>query len=241
MKRLNFGFDLLYDIDDDEIALMMAEENIRQLDATRLYFERHWNEKSIEFRDQTRCIASFFARINAPVSAKGCSQILIECTSNEGNSKIMNLSGTISVPVKFDYELFSSLSDLDKKKATLELLMTGIRKVADNQNWNVEPFEETYKKIIELEYVNEWIWPKTAKNKDTGLVAKVFVQHEVRCADISIIIQDKKRNEILRKKVITERPHEFAYAIHLGEIKWVTDKKASLLNRTGDKEWSIEI
>jgi hypothetical protein len=38
--------------------------------------------------------------------------------------------------------------------------------------------------------------------------------------------------------VISELPDEFAYAKHLGEVKWLSDNKALLVNRKGDKTWT---
>ena len=53
--------------------------------------------------------------------------------------------------------------------------------------------------------------------------------------DISIIIKAKNGEEILRKKVISKMPDEFAYARYLSELKWLSDEEVALINKTEPK------
>ena len=66
------------------------------------------------------------------------------------------------------------------------------------------------------------------------------MQHEVNEIDISIIIDDKNGGEIYRKKLITEKPNEWFYVWHLGEIKWLDNNKVALFNKDKDKEWLVD-
>lgn len=143
--------------------------------------------------------------------------------------------------VQFNYDKFLKLSDLGKKKMSLELLMTGVRQVAADQNWDMEPFESTYRKIIEAGYVNEWTWKNSAKSPDKKAVASIFLQHEVLKIDISIVVNDKIGNEIHKEKVISELPDEWAYARHLGEIRWESNDRVALINRNKDKKWIVNL
>lgn len=74
------------------------------------------------------------------MNTKNCQKINVECVPEVIGHEIINLLGFcfVQVRVDFDYDDFVKLADLDKKKTALDLLMTGIRKVAANQNWDME-------------------------------------------------------------------------------------------------------
>ena len=72
-------------------------------------------------------------------------------------------------------------------------------------------------------------------------MAGVLLQHEIDEMNISIIVNDKRGNEIFREKMISELPDEWYYASHLGKINWVSDNEIVLVNKKGDKEWRVNM
>lgn len=93
-------------------------------------------------------------------------------------------------------------------------------------------FEKVADEIRASEYRNEWIWRK-AKHRETGETAEVLCQHSVQYMDLFLVIKDK--NGIVKKqtKILSEQPDEFAYARHLGSLRWIDSHTVQLLNRKG--------
>ena len=241
MKLVEFGLDLIYIANEDKIALIMDENSIERQETTRQDYAQNWKWKRRDFSNQTRCITALFSRLFGYIKTDDCWKILVECVDEVCDSSIINISGVCTVQVESDYEAFMTLDEFGKKKTALELLMTGIRLVAAKQNWDMMPFERTYEGILGLKYVNEWIWNKPIKNSKKNAVACIFIQHNVYQVFISIIINDKAGNELIRKRIITETPNEWSYAAHLGEIKWIDDNTAALINKKKDKSWALSL
>jgi len=242
MRLVEFALDFPNIKKDEEyISSLMKETGCDRDEA----LNKFWNEigcwKRREFENQTKCITSFFARVLKYVNTKDCWKILIECVDDVSKNPIKNLLGVYAIEIPFDYDSFMLLDGLSKKKLTLETLMKGIKMVAADKNWDMEPFERTYAAIIQAEYKNEWIWRKPVKSPSKKHTAKVFLKHEVNEIEFSIIIEDKKGGEIFRKIILSELPNEWNYAEHLGELKWLDDRNVTLINKKKDKEWLVNL
>jgi hypothetical protein len=241
MKLVEFNLDLDY-VNEENVTSIMKECGCSRNEAMSQDYEMNWKLKRREFENQTRCITSLFSRLFLGKDTKDTRKIIVKCVQKIEGSVTSNYSGGFcDVKVKFDYDSFINLNDSDKKKTALEILMKGIRNVAIEKKWNMEPFERTYNEILKFEYINEWIWKKPIKSPNKKMIAKILLLHEVKQIDISIVICDNIGNEIIRKKVISEEPNEWAYSRYLGEIKWVDNSKVALINRKGDRVWVIEV
>ena len=238
MYLSEFDLDLPYIADEDKIIAIMNEKNCLRNEATKLDYELNWKDKRLKFRLKTRNISAMFERLFGRMETKDCSKVLVECIDNVKEERVLNFLGVYTVQVKFNYNKFSASDYYKKKQKTLDLLMKGIKIVAENENWNIEPFETVYSKIREANYTNEWVWKKPVKRADKKFSAEILCQHGVESIEIYIVLRDKNGAELDRNKVISELPDEFAYAKHLGEVKWLSDNKALLVNRKGDKTWT---
>ena len=242
MKLVEFALDF-QNIKEDEVYIAsLIKENGCDIDEA---INRFWNEigrwKRRELENQTKCITSFFARFLGCINTKDTKKLLIKCVPKVQGKAILTFSGGFcDVQVPFDYDYFILLDDLGKKKLTLETLMKGIRMVAADKSWDMEPFERTYVAIVEAGYKNEWIWKKAVRSRDKKHTASVFLRHEISEIEIFLIIGDNKGIEIFREKIISELPSEWAYSEHLGEIKWLDSNKVALVNKKKDKEWVID-
>jgi hypothetical protein len=234
-----FDLDLPYIADEDKINAIMNEKNCLRNEATKLDYEKNWKDQRRQFRLETRNISAMFERLFRRMETKYCSKILVECVDDVKEERVLNFSGIYTVQVKFNYNNFSASDDYQKKQETLDLLMEGIKIVTENENWNIEPFEMVYSKIREANYTNEWVWKKPVKSADKKFSAEVLCQHGVESIQIHIVLRDKNGAELNRKKVISELPDEFAYTKHLGEVKWLSDNKVALVNKKGDKTWTV--
>lgn len=182
-----------------------------------------------------------FERLLGQVKTPDCWKILIECVEDISEQRILNYSGVYTVQIKFDYSSFICKSDFEKKKQVLELIMEGVKIVSNHEGWNLEPFEEVGSKIVESNYENKWIWKKPVKSKNKKISAEIICYHAVKNIDIYIVLKDKTGQELVKKKIISELPNEFAYSKHLGKIKWISDSQVVLVNQNGDNEWSVNL
>jgi len=241
MKLEEFDLDLPYVVDLVKVETIMKENNCSLIEAKKNDYEQNWKEKRRFFRLQTRCVSSMLERIFCELETVDCWKILVECVDEIKEERILNLSGVHTVQVILDYSKFMEASDYIKKYMACELLEKGIKRIVEEKGWEFEPFQKAILKVKELDFRNEWVWKKPVKSPDKKYSAEIFCNHEVNNIHIYIIIKDKKGNEVARKKLITELPDEFAYSKHLGQVKWLSNTKAVLLNKKGDCSWAIDI
>lgn len=234
MYLTEFDLDLPYVADDEKIKVIMEQENCQYYDASKMDYDLNWKEKRRSFRLETRCVTAMYERLFGKMKNEDCWKVLVECVENITETRILNLSGVVTVQVKFNYDEFCYKNEIEKKIATLNLLMEGIEKVANNKSWSFEQFKDVSLEITETRYLNEWIWKKSVMNPNKNYYAEVLCQHYITSMDISIMIRQKKGVEIQRKKIISELPDEFAYAKHLGELKWLSDVEVALINKKGN-------
>lgn len=104
-----------------------------------------------------------------------------------------------------------------------------------------EAFDIAYDNIIKQGYINNWTWKKPVKSPTKEYVAEVYCEHKLNSFDISIIVKGNNNQEIKRVKLISEYPHELAYEIHLGELKWISSNEVSLVNKLKTNQWSVKL
>jgi hypothetical protein len=198
-------------------------------------------EKRKLFRLQTRCITSLFERLFEKYKTEGCWKILIECVEKIVKVDYRDLLGVYTIQIQFSPESFFSLSNFEKKQQTLELLMKGIESLVLQTGWDIMPFEHANQACKDLNLTNEWLWKKPVISPSKKFMAEVMAEHELEFCHINVIIRDRKKNEILREKIISEVPHEFAFARHLGHLSWVSENEVILQNQNKDRIWRVNI
>lgn len=233
MYLKEFDLDIPYIVDDENIESIIKKQKCEYHEATKLDYELNWKWKRRSFRLETRCITAMYERLLGKYKTKDCWKVLIECVENISDERIVNDSGVCSVPIQFSLNDFGAKSELEKKKTTLRLLMDGIEKLALSNNWDIKPFQDIALQIEQLGYVNEWTWKKNIKSPNKKYNAKVICHHNVESMDIFISILQRDGTQVLLEKVISEQPDEFAYARHLGDLKWVSDFEVALINKKG--------
>lgn len=242
MDLTEFDLDLPYVADEEKIKSIMNEKKCQYHDATKIDYNLNWKGKRRSFRLETRCVTAMFERLFGKMKTENSWKILVECVENITEERILNLSGVVTVQVEFSgFDEFCLISEIEKKRTTLNLLMKGIEKVASNENWDSELFREISSQIEQTGYSNKWVWKKAVKSPEKNYYAEVVCQHNVKSMDISISIRQKNSVEIQRKIVISELPDEFAYAKHLGELKWISDVEVALINKKGDNMVSVKL
>jgi hypothetical protein len=230
--------DLDYVPNEINIASIIKNHGCERKEATVKDYEENWKWKRREFVNQTKCMTSFFSRLLGSYTNRDTKILLIRCVPEIKGRMIITSTGHCDVQVPFDYDYFIDLGDAEKKKNVLETLMKGIRLVAIEKKWDMEPFEGIYERILKADYTNEWIWKKHVMSPNSKYNAHILIRHEIKQVDIFIVVCDAEGNEIVKNKIISEIPNEWTYSEHLGEVKWYDDKVA-LISKNSEKEWFV--
>lgn len=233
MKLKGFDLDLPYVENVVNIEKLMENLNCSYSEAKKIDYNDLWKEKRRNFNLQTRCISAMYERLFKNFNTKDCEKVVVECVAEITQDNIINYLDVYTVQVKFDYTCFINKTNFNKKIYTLELLFEGLVKVAKFKEWNLQPFLETKEEIIKSNYINEWNFKRPVKNSNENYMAEVKCIHGVEDFTITLLVKDLNQN-ILSSKSITEKPHEFAYAKHLGVVKWTTNDNVMLANKKGD-------
>jgi len=207
-----------------------------------------------QFTFETNGVVNLFERLLGRGFKNDDTQIIrINLVEGKANEKVTtDRDGFTEIQLQFDQDKFLALSDYEKKKETVELLMTGIGKAATYKGWDMRPFEEVYEKIIELDYKNEeWKDKKIANHLSKKLKARVFVIHDVQTIEIYIVVTDSRKKELYREKIITEMSESttsyFAVISYNDyEIAWKNENQViltSLINYDGHdiSEWVVRV
>ncbi|MGF7036580.1 hypothetical protein J2T17_007654 [Paenibacillus mucilaginosus] len=219
----------------------LVDTEINSGDATKKDYEENWKEKRISFRRETRCISALYERFLQKYKTVDTWKVLIECVKEVSDPRVRTALGVTTTQVPFDYDFYIKCGESEKKKYILELLRVGIEKIIKDKNWDPSLFLEAYTKIIDVNYLNEWIFKKPVKSPTKEYLAYVYCEHKITAFVISIIICDKDKNILLQKTVIEEIPDEFFFNEHLGKLVWSSPHKVSLINKEGTQSWSITI
>ncbi|WOO34904.1 hypothetical protein R2R35_13965 [Anaerocolumna sp. AGMB13020] len=236
-----FDLDIPYVSDEKAIQNIMDELNFEYFEATRYDYEKTWKLKRMRFRDEIRCVASLYTRFFEKYKTEDCWKIMPNCVEYISRMIPVSVGGVYEVDIKLDIDSFLKLDDYNKKKQTLELLMNGIDKVLETTGWDRTPFDDAYKKVKDCDYENIWMWKKPLKSPRKDYIAQVICEHNVTSFKIFILIKTRIGEEIEKSLIKTEKPNEFDYTKHFGELKWISDKEVVLVNKDGTEQWGVRL
>ena len=178
------GFYIKYSENIDIINEIMIENSCTYEEAIKIDYEKNWKSNKIRRFDlETRCIASMFERLLGKFKTDDCAKINIEIVENITKKNISSCMGIYTVQYKLDYNEFFLKSDEEKKKITLNIIRECIVKIVKEKNWNYEPFECIFNKIIESEYNNFWTTKKKFRSPNKLYTGEVYFEHKVKEID----------------------------------------------------------
>lgn len=237
----DFRFKLEYVPNKILLEKIMSTNQCSYEEAARLEYEKNWKEKTIQFDNQTRGVLALYTRLFSKYKTNDCKIIVFSLVKKITDSRLLNFDGIYELQIQYDYDEFFNLSVYDKKRETLEILKKGLDIIIEQKQWNKSLFDEAYNKVIEVDYSNQWKWKKTIMSPTKEYSSIVFCENKVESFDISIIIYNKKGEELKREKVLSLIPQELVFNIYLGDLKWVSENKVSLINEFGTKQWSVKV
>jgi len=161
MKLKEIEMDLPYVEDEKRVLQIQRDEEIDYQEAVRRDYELNWKEVRRKFQLMTRCMTSMIERVMYSVDTKDCWKLLFECVDKKKENRVKNLLGVYVFQIEFDIEEFFSIDDDEKKKVIIDTVMYGIEGLKDIVGFDLTSIRNACLKIIDSQYINEWIWKKS--------------------------------------------------------------------------------
>jgi len=233
-------FDVPYNPNEDVLAELVGKSEDERNKITTADYEMNYKKRNFNFRLQTRCIASSYIYHLGKFKNDKCWRIIIQCVPSI-DMEPGAFGGFYNIQVKLDINSFLKLSDIDKKRKTLELINNALLELVEIEGWDKGIFENASNKVILENYVNKRIWKKQKNSPGRQYIAKVLLEHDLYKSEISIIITDKSGVIVKQEKVAEDLPDEWAYAKYFGELKWFSNTELALVSKSKEHEFRIKL
>ncbi|MFC7370343.1 hypothetical protein ACFQPF_01445 [Fictibacillus iocasae] len=206
----------------------------------RIDYERNWKAKRMKFRDEIRCMADLYLQQIGKFQTQETKKIIVNCVESD-NDEVGNLDGFTEVEAEFDYEHYAACCKDEKKKIIVETLHNGLLKAGKFYKWDLTILMQAYRSVVEKKHKNEYVW-KQKSSPSRAYRAEVFCRHDLDTYTITINVLDRKTEEWVKsEKLISEIPNEFAFAQHLGSLKWLSNTEVCLVNQNKTKQWIVSV
>ena len=227
MQLKEIELDLPYEVNYNYIEKIAKERMLSIDDASIEDYENNWKEKRIRFRLNTRCMTSMIERLIFPIKGMSFWKILIECVRHKTYDGYKNLLGVCVIQYEFNYADFYDLSDEEKKKQTVKIVLNSLNEINELRDVYVKIKNSVY--VIESNnYINRWYWNRKAKSGNN--TAQLLIIHNVNEVELHIVITDKDKI-IIDKIIATLNPDERAYMKFFGEIGWKSPNEVFLITK----------
>ncbi|MDF2066557.1 hypothetical protein [Bacillus sp. Cr_A10] len=244
MYLRDIGLYLEYKANKEYIDEVMLTQNLTKEEATRQDYWENCKDFHVLFGDQVRCIARLYTDLLGKFKTEETKKINIFCVTDldKLNSVPKIALGFTDVYVFIDLESYWKLSNIEKKKVILEKINEGILQVANHFSWDTSIFSRVSKEVIDRNYVNEYSLKQKA-SPDRKHKAEIFCQHDIDFITISMIIRERKSNEIIKNELLfKDRPHEFSFVQKLGDLKWISNSEITLTHKYKlRKKWIVKL
>jgi len=193
------------------------------------------------FLQETRGVTALFERVFPGLRTEDVWKVRVECRDKAEDHEWAPALGVQFVDVDCDVTAVLALEREERKRRFLELLCSGLEKVAARYGWPWEPFEEARRKALDLELRNEWTWKKQRWSKGRRLVGRLRCVHEFEAFRAWLVVEGRDGVEVARKQVLETRPDEFAFARFFGDIRWISPGRVALLAKNGSEVGCVEV
>lgn len=190
-----------------------------------------WKKRRREFCNITRCVVALVEKCMVPIPNEKYWKIIVNCVDQPlfMNSIVKDDGETPRIDVPFNYHAFLSLSVEQQKRATLDLLISGVTEALAQLGIDSASFMDACDKALLLNLENEWTH-KRKRYLRTPYIAEVQCVHEVNHFYIHLIIWNKT-TEIERHLIADVAPSEWVFWKMLGEVQWLSNNEVALFSR----------
>lgn len=214
MKLQDIELDLPYVCNYEYIETVMQNNGINQIEAKHLDYSNNWKEKRHQFRNQTRCVSSFFARMLKDFKNSVCRKIVIECYETVNSDSYKLIDHVLFIQVSCEVDSFFLLNDYEKRKLATSLIYSGFLKIGNMLSGLLDEFEKMQIAFKESNYENKWIW-KSVKKKSLHVIIHVYHSNY----DVKILAEVRTDNSNIMHELITTPPDEWYYFKYLYKLR----------------------
>lgn len=240
MYLRDIQLDLPYRENPDILRTIMNKNNCTYEEAIRIDYDNNWRMGiRRRFELETRCVVSMFLRLLGKYKTKDCSKIVIDCVEKETKTDYSCYMGICLVHYQLDYVEFFTKNDDEKKQIIFEIIKKSICNIAKKKDWDLEPLEDVFNKIVGLDYNNFWVFGKKVKSPSKLYTVELYIEHKVETIDFFAVIRNKQDEVIEKKLIFKEAPSEWIYTKYMGKLAWVSDTEIHLRDKTGVTHFSI--
>lgn len=237
----DIDLDLPYKENKAFMEELINKQTMQERDAILLDYEMNWKEKRMNFRDEVRCIAELYLHHLGKFQTQETKKVTINCVEGIHNDEILNCDGFTEVDVGFDFRTYIECGKEEKKKFILEKLYEGVLKVGEAYKWEMSTLKQAYRSVVEGNYKNEYVW-KQKISPSRKYTAEIFCQHEIDKYAVTMNIKARNTEEFVKSELlIVERPNEFVFVKHLGDLKWISNTDVILSNKNKTKQWLVSM
>ena len=193
---------------------------------------QHHKPKQGQFYVETNCIVYLFEQFLPKFHFDDVNSVQFECYPNaELACQSVIMDGLLPVTIPYDVSDFYQLSDVEKKKKTLDLMMDGLQVICKDKGWDEEPFLYAYQKVVEKNYTFKKTYKKPKSSPDRKLRAKIEIEIGIYDCTASLVIEDKQQKDIYSEVLYQTEPiFDLLYPL-LGDIKWVDNDEVRVHER----------
>lgn len=193
-----------------------------------------------QFRLRSRSLSALYERCFRGLVVDRAWKVLVECVEHAPREGVRDLLGVFTFQVKFDVRAAGSLSTLDQKRTLLDVLHDGVLRVAQASGWPTEPFFEARQCVLDRGFVNQWRWG-TKWGPGRKLRAEVVCEHAPDVFRAHLEVLDRAGTVVRQRPAFETIPDEFVFAPNLGQLKWVSQDRVALLDRSGAEVASVTV
>ncbi|KMT58766.1 hypothetical protein X560_1982 [Listeria fleischmannii 1991] len=193
------------------------------LKMVRIYSDE--DTRKIDFNDvfhiQAESMCDMFSSLLSKKKIRAKAAVInITCKSSDKIEDMLLIDGFLDVDIAYNLEDFNNLSEQKKRSIQLEIIMLGLRKASSFLNLNLEPFIEVQNEIVQLNYLNRFIWKKPKYSPDRKKKAYIQVEWGTQTVKIDLVVTDKKGDLLLKQSIPVNHPGRMGLDI-LGSLNWL--------------------
>ncbi len=202
----------------------------------------HTQPVKANFYFQTNCIVYLFEQFLPKMYFDDVYCVRFECFPEaQLHCGEIEMDGVLTVQIPYQVSDFYKLSDVEKKKKTLDLLMQGVQCVIQEKGWNAEPFLIAYAKTKEKAYQFKKTYKKPKSSPNRKLKAKIEIEIGLYESSATLIVEDKMQTELAKTNIHTTIPRWELLYDYLGDLKWIDNETVRVYERYSDNKKYTEL
>lgn len=182
---------------------------------------QHHKPKQAQFYFETNCTVYLFEQFLPKLQFDDVRSVQFECYPDaEFTCQPIIMDGLLPVTIPYDVSEFYSLTDIEKKKKTLDLMMEGLKVICKERGWDEQPFLYAYQKVIGKNYIFKKTYKNPKSSPNRKLRAKVEIEIGLYDCTASLVVEDKEQKQIYSEVLYKTKPRFDLVYPFLGNIKW---------------------